>query len=148
MSADVQKATPGVDRVVLFTVRGHEFGFRRPSRADLSDVARRFALKIAPVTQSDIESRTIELLEGPALEWEARLEIGLAPRHARDGKSINLGERAPGHWLDNGAVSFANVDPEEFNEVCAFLQAAVFGAKKKAPEPPPSGSSAVDSING
>lgn len=130
---DANVVTPGVDRVVLFSVKGCQFGFRRPSQADRGEVARRVALKVAPVTGLSIEADIIaangDTAIGSMWEWEARLEVGLVPRKDRDGKLRSLGEIAPTHWLDGDIVSFANVDPEEFEAVCRFLAESVFAPK-------------------
>lgn len=113
--------TPGQDRILKVTVRGHEFGFRRPSRADLDDIARRIAAKLTPASGYAVESDLIAGGIGDAVEWEARFEVCLLPRRKRDGSEIALGESAPTHWLEDGVVSFANVMPEEFWEVAEAI---------------------------
>lgn len=137
---------PGQDRVVRVSVRGHEFGYRRPSRADLSDVTRRYALKVTGATGLNVETDVIQAMDGKPLQDEARLEIGLVSRRTRDGKTLALGETAPTHWLVDGVVSFDNVDPEEFDEVVAAIDAAL--AKKNDPPNPNSGGSAPDPTSG
>jgi len=134
-------ATPGVDRVVTFTINGHSFGFRRPSRADEGDAQKRYVMKVA-------ESEMLAGLGGTNFFWESRLEVGLVPRRNRASQEINLGEKAPSHWFDDGVLSFDQVDPEEFKAVVEYLESEVF--KKKTSEQPKgkSGSSAADSNNG
>lgn len=138
--------TPGQDRILLVTVRGHEFGYRRPSRADLDDIARRLAAKLTPASGYAVESDLIAGGMGDAAEWEARFEICLVPRRKRDGSEIHLGERAPAHWLEGGAVSFANVMPDEFWEVATAFEKAL--APPVPTSPASSSSSAGAPTNG
>lgn len=142
MSPDTLTPTPGVDRVIRFTIGAAEFGFRRPSRADMTDAYRRFVAKLASSGAPDMFNH----LAGDDLLWEARLEIGLVPR-MRGGQVLDLGERAPSHWLVpvldaagkpiGHLVEFGNVDPDEFRAVVGYLAEAL---KKKADAPPPSSS--------
>lgn len=113
-------ATPGRDRIVSFTVRGHEFAFRRPSRADKAAIHRRNVVKLG-VTGIPSDSELLMAYDGSGLTWESRLEVGLAPRPDK-----NLGERAPSHWLKDGRIDFDEVNEDEFNEVCQYLSETVF----------------------
>lgn len=149
-------ATPGVDRVKVFRVGAHEYGFRRPSRGDLAEIWRRFAAKLI-VTGIQTESDVLSQHDGMPLLWEARLEVGLVPRLARlngTAVALGIGERAPAHWLQEvegqpARISFDNVDPDEFDAVCEQLEVLF---KKKAPvttpaTKAPSGASAPDSTS-
>lgn len=139
--------TPGQDRVLRVSVRGYVFGYRRPSRADLSDIARRYALKVAPVTGLPVEADTIAQMAGDALHREAELEVLLVPRRRRNNESMPLGETAPAHWLDGEAISFDHVDPDEFDEVVEAIRKALAEAKN-APPPGSSSSSAGGQTSG
>jgi len=135
-------ALPGRDRVIKLQIGGHEFGFRRPSRADVAEAFRRVAIKLqvpSGAGQRMVESDLLDRLDGYDRQWEARLEIGLRPR--RNDPQLSLGETAPAHWLvEMGTagtfVSFDNVDPDEFAAVVAYLDAAL--KKKEVPPSQPS----------
>jgi len=157
MSSEVPVSTPGVDRVVRFALNGSEFGCRRPSRGDLAEIHRRFAMKLT-LTGVAGESDILNAYDGGALLWEARFEVCLLPR-LKNGQALNLGERAPTHWTEqighNGAglrtvISFADVDPDEFDDACEACE-AVFKKKATTPETPlpkePSGSSVTEPTN-
>jgi len=139
-------ATPGRDRVVLFDVNGRPFGFRRPSRGDVAQTYRRFAAKSAGSLGLPTEQHVLLNWDGDALLWEARLEVGLAPR-VEDGKVLDLGETCPPNWLRGGTISFESVDPEEFDSVCKFLDAEVFKKKATPSVTAPSGPSATEATN-
>ncbi|MEO8753200.1 MAG: hypothetical protein ABI624_11050 [Casimicrobiaceae bacterium] len=136
-TADTVGITRGADRTLQFSVRGSEFRARRPSRADQAEIYRRFVRKIcsaapaADVVAQDIARAVLNNLDGGALLSEARLEVLLTPR---DGAA--LGERAPSHWLRQvkgldettvvaTLVTFDEVDPEEFDEVARWVDAAL-----------------------
>lgn len=138
--------TPGVDRVVHFSVRGYQFGFRRPSRRDQAAVTRMFAARLAGVTGLPLEAELHNAYGGTNLLWDCRLEVGLVPQRTRTGEQLNLGETAPSHWLEatpegETVVSFTHVTPEEYDAVCAYLDEAVY--KKKASSPPATSGSGV-----
>jgi hypothetical protein len=138
MSSENPNSTPGVDRVVLRTINGQPFGLRRPSRADEGEIWRRFARKVAR-TGGATESDVLNVYDGNALLWEARLEVLLLPRLGRRGDEINLGETAPTGWIEmlhspEGAtigriISFDAVMPDEFAAVTREF-AEVFAPKK------------------
>lgn len=115
--------TPGVDRVIVFEAAGHQFGLRRPSRADAREIAARWAAKLAAGGAPDL----LAALDGDGLLWEARFEVLLVPRRVQ-GTPQPLGEHAPVHWLVDGEdgprVSFERVDAEEFAAVCAAAEQA------------------------
>ena len=131
--SDAVVVTPGQGRVIVFQVNGFEFGYRRPSRADIADTRRKQALKMAPATGLPVEAQTIDILDGDNLRNEASLEIGLVPRKLSDGTILDQGERAPAHWLEAGKVSFVKVDPEEFDAVCAYLDEHCWKKKPNSP---------------
>lgn len=117
-------ATPGRDRVITFTINGHEFGFRRPSRADSSEISRRFIYKLslAGDTQS---ADMLNAYDGAGLLWESRLEVCLANRMVNS-KVIDSGEKAPAHWKFDGEISFHDVEDSEFRSVTEYISSAVF----------------------
>lgn len=136
---------PGTARTVAFDVAGGHFVYRLPSRADLAETQRRFAAKVSP-TGIAAESDILLAYDGNPLLWEARLEVGLVPYVRRDGTPATLGEDAPAHWFEQlpprdgqtpeRRISFANVMPEEFDVVVAYLAVHVL-PKKKLTETPP-----------
>jgi hypothetical protein len=127
--------TPGVQRVIHFTVRGGSFGFRRPSRADEAEIARR--------TSAALINDTHNRLDGFNVQADAQLEVCLRPRVTRMGEEINLGETAPAHWLEpitdglgkviGQRVSFANVMIDEYNEVVKVVMEALAVPNDSAP---------------
>lgn len=124
-----ENPTPGVDRVVLRTVCGHQFGLRRPSRADIAEIWRRYAQRVASplLNESDI----LASYDGADILWEARFQVLLLPRLSRRREEISFGETAPAHWVDTvrdekgGVVGreivFDNVPPDEFAAACAAM---------------------------
>lgn len=144
--------TPGTGRLITVQIGGHTFAYRRPSRQDQAEAAARTALRLQMAGAPDQQSWTnwLNFLDGYRLQWETRLEIGLRPARNRSGQPVNLGERAPAHWLetmgDDAVVSFAQVDPDEFDAVVAYLEAAL--KKKDAPPTPSSTGSAPAPISG
>lgn len=150
--------TPGTQRTISFSIAGHNFVFRRPSRQDQAEAAARTALRLQMGGAPDQQSWTnwLNFLDGYRLQWEARLEIGLRPARGRSGQVLNLGERAPAHWLEDvrdvqgqvvdQVVSFAAVDPDEFDAVVAYLETAL--KKKDGLPTPSSGVSATGTTSG
>jgi hypothetical protein len=146
-TGDAAPISRGPDRTLQFSVRSSEFRLRRPSRADVAEIYRRFARKVvsaAPATADaevhDIARVVLSSLDGGALLSEARLEVLLTPR-----ESANLGERAPAHWLRQikaaddvtvvaTVVSFEEVDPQEFDEVARFVDTALAPAPPEKPK--------------
>lgn len=117
---ELNGATPGRDRIVSFTIRGQEFAYRRPSRADRAAMHRRNVVKLG-VTGIPADTELMQAYDGAGLTWESRLEVGLVPRPDK-----NMGERAPSSWLKDGQINFDEVDEDEFNEVCQYLSEHVF----------------------
>lgn len=103
------------ERVVRRIIRGHEFGFRRPTRGDEAEINRRFAAKLV-VTGLQIETDMLNAIDGDSLLWEARLQVCLKTRQLGQ-KVLDFGETAPAHWLNDGVISFDRVDADEFTEV-------------------------------
>ena len=137
--------TPGVDRVIHFSLNGHAFGFRRPSRLDQAEVTRRFATRLAGSGLA-VEADLHNLYGGTDLLWDCRLEVGLVPQRTRTGHRLPLGETCPAHWLEavgdgERVVSFLHVPPEEHAAVCAYLDEHLY-KKKVTPPPVISGSGA------
>lgn len=126
------------NRVELRNVNGHEFGLRRPSEADNTEILTRYSRSLADagVLAADL----LAGLHGEGLLWHARFEVLLLPRRNRRGEEVKLGEAAPTHWIeeiksDKGEliariVSFEGVDPEEF-QAAREAFADVFEPKKK-----------------
>jgi len=148
-------AAPGENRVVRFAVHGHEFGFRRPSRADVREIHRRFSAKLIGRFGLDAETKVLNGLDGEQLMSEARCEVCLRPALSQSGTPIDRGEKAPAHWLteDTGPdgkpvsiVAFDQVEDEELAAVGAYVEETVF--KKKAQETGSSGPFAVVPISG
>lgn len=125
--SDVQTSTPGaVNQIAEIVFRGETFRIRRPSRADEAAINRRLALKL-------MESPTLRDLDGPWLEWEARLEVCLTPRS----EALNLGECAPDYLIREGIggeriITFERIDQEDFRELIEALRPA-FASKKSKP---------------
>jgi hypothetical protein len=142
--------TPGIDRTVQFFVRGNEFRFRLPTRADNAEILRRYTAKLmracpplGDLAAQEVAKETLGSLDGGGLLSEARLEVLLLPRAG----AAALGEHAPAHWLREvkdpdgttviaRSVAFDDVDPDEFDEVARFVDDQL--AQKKSPSPNPS----------
>ena len=127
MPPEAVTPTPGAQRIITFTINGGTFAFRRPSRADEAEVARRTAVAIV--------NDTHDRLDGLKIQFDSQLEVGLRPRVTRTGEELNLGETAPAHWLEpivdfdkkviGQRISFANVMLSEYNEVVEYLTKAL-----------------------
>lgn len=116
-----------------FLVDGHQFHFRKPSRAG----ERRIRLQTAlALSLQGVSPGLLEALDGDNLYMEAMLVEGLT--------------EAPAHWWEtapmvpqaNGtptrALSFEQVDPDEFAAVCQEVRTflATFQHPKPAPLSP------------
>lgn len=154
MSHDTtMEPTPGRDRVLRFTIRGHEFGFRRPSRADRAAAA---LLESQRRTFASGDPNRLLAEIDPWLRWECILEVGFLPRRNVNNQVVQLGERLPPHWLEWMTIgenqvpvfSLAQVDPEEFEAVVAYVSDALEAQKKKASAPEDSTASAPASTSG
>lgn len=149
--------TPGRDRVVFVQVGGHQFGYRKPTRADVAEAHRKLTAKLTAtaVLPGAPEADILNNMNGKSFQWEARLEIGLLPRR-RGNEVINLGESAPEHWLwiERDAdgkelrrqVSFDEVDPAEFDAVVAALEQALAGNASSPLAPSTPGANGGNSV--
>lgn len=117
-------ATPGRDRIVSFSIDGKEFAFRRPSRADSAEANRRFIIKLS-LSGDAQNADMLNAYDGAGLLWEARLEVGFAPRRVK-GNILDLGEKVPSNWMLDGSVTFHDVNDDEFQRVCEYLSSAVY----------------------
>jgi len=146
--SDEINPTPG-NGVFHFQVNGKSFTYRWPTQADIDRISRIQAANMtvnAGFTEGEarIASETLGLLNGNGIEWEARLQVGLLPRQRRDGSVLSLGEGAPESWKqtrkfagqDVTEISFDDVDPDEFNEVCQVIREADEERRKKKAGPP------------
>lgn len=130
--------TPGQGRLIVFQVGANEFGFRRPSRADELEAARRAAYKVSNVAfavtaaAKIAEAELVRQFDPGSAKWDAILEVGLRPRKDPDGKPISIGERCPDHWKDGDSLNFDNVDPDEYADVIEKIDELHFEPKKKA----------------
>ncbi len=141
MTEQADGTTPGADRVLQFFVGAQSFSIRRPSRADLAEIWRRFARKVAG-TGLPLESDLLNTYDGQGLLAEARFEVLLMSKTGPRGDVIDLGERAPAHWqrpiLDGESktvatiIAFDKVDPEEFDGAAEQIDKLL---QKKAPNP-------------
>jgi hypothetical protein len=151
-------ATPGVDRIIQFFVRGGEFRLRRPTRGDQAEILRRFTARLmratpplGDYTSQEIAKETLNGLDGGNLFSEARFEVLLLPRK----NAADLGERAPAHWYSElkdpdqrviaKVIAFDDVDPDEFAEAAKFVDDAL--QKKSAPATPSSTATAPSPTN-
>ena len=120
----IENPTPGQATVLKFEVGRHRFGYRLPKVGDQNRIDRLVAAK---VNFGDATNVLSSIALG-SLMRQAELEVGLMPRIV-EGEEVNFGECAPSHWmktvtLDDGkrtSVSFDNVDPAEFDAVCAEI---------------------------
>ena len=123
---------PGQNPVVSVEVNGHQFVFRRPTRADVREAYRSFTRKLLVTgLPGSNESDVLNTLDGQRLLWEAKLEIGLMDRR-RGTETVAHGEIAPEHWLwverSDGKeiarrINFDMVTPEEFDAVTKAIEA-------------------------
>lgn len=144
-----ETTSPARRPVITFTVGGHEFVLRRPTRADEAQIWRTYAMKIglacpsiADAAGAESARATIEGLDGANLYAEARFEVLLAPRLG----ASDLGEHAPVHWIrelkdaDGKAIgkviAFDEVDPDEFAEAARLVDQALAPSPQLATQPP------------